>query len=319
MSLSSAFAGNEDRIGTAGAGELLIPAGSRGTAMGSAVIADVSGVDAIYWNPAGLADLYTGTEAMFTHLPYIADIDVEYAALGTGIEDFGALGVAVKVVDIGEWEETTEDYPDGTGRYFNPTLTVVGLTFAKSFTQSINFGVTANFIREDIFEVSATGVSFDFGFIYRTRFRGLRIGAVMKNYGPDMSFSGRGFERPSEDEAERPLTSENAEFELPTSLNLGVAYDFLESGMNMATITANFRANNQSYDYWQGGAEYSYDQKFFVRAGYNYSEQDGYLYGATMGLGAAIPVGNSTLTLEYTWTETEVFDNNQYYTVKFAF
>jgi len=316
--LSSAFAGNENRIGTAGAQELLIPAGSRGASMAGAVVADASGVDAIYWNPAGLATLYEGTEAMFTHLPYIADIDVEYAAVGTAVEDFGTLGVAVKVVDVGEWEETTQDDPEGTGRFYGPTLTVVGLTYAKSLTNNINFGVTGNFIRENIFEVSATGYSFDFGFTYETRFRGLKFGFVMKNYGPDMHFEGRGFDRTAEDE-QRPTSSRNANFELPTSFNLGISYNFLQSGANSATLAGNFRANNQANDYWQGGMEYGYDEKFFVRAGYNYSEQEGYIYGATLGLGAAIPVGGSTLTLEYTWTETEVFDNNQYYTVKFAF
>ena len=316
--LSSAFAGNENRIGTAGAQELLIPAGSRGASMAGAVIADASGVDAIYWNPAGLADLSMGTEAMFSHLPYIADIDVEYAAVATGIEDFGTLGVAVKVVDVGEWEETTTIDPDGTGRFFSPSLTVVGVTFAKSLTNNINFGVTGNFIRENIFEVSATGFSFDFGFMYETRFRGLKFGFVMKNYGPDMSFEGRGFDNIAPNET-RPTSSDNATFELPTSFNLGVSYNFLQNGANSATLTGNFRGNNQSNDHWQGGAEYAYDEKLFVRAGYNYSEQEGYLYGATMGLGAAIPVGNSTLTLEYTWTETEVFDSNQYYTIKFAF
>lgn len=318
VGVCSAHAGNANKIGTGGAQELVIPVGSRGTAMGGAVVADSRGVDAIYWNPAGLAELYEGTEAMFTHLPYIADIDVEYAVLATAIEDFGTIGASVKVVDIGDIEETTEQYPDGTGRIFSPAMSVVGLTFAKPLTYNISFGMTGYYIHESIDEVTASGVAFDFGFIYQTKFDGLRFGFVMKNYGPDMRFSGSGFERTPTDE-KRAVASENAPFELPTSINLGVSYNFMASGVNSLTMSGNFRANNQANDYWQGGVEYGYDEKFFVRAGYNYSEQEGYIYGAALGLGAAIPVGNSTLTLEYTWTETEVFDNNQFYTVRFAF
>ncbi len=317
VGLNSAYAGNADRIGTAGGQELLIPAGSRGAAMGGSVVASSNGVDAIYWNPAGLANLQ-GTEAMFTHLPYIADIDVEYFALGTSIEDFGVVGVAVKVVNAGEWEETTEAFPDGTGRVFSPTLAVLGLTYSRALTARVNFGVTGNIIRETIFEVDATGFAFDFGFTYETKFPGLTLGFAMKNYGPDLVFSGRGFDRIPADE-KRPASSRNASSELPTSLNIGTAYNFYSDDMSSATATANFRANNQSMDMWQGGLEYAYDQRYFVRGGYNYADQENWLYGATLGLGVMVPLGTTDLTLEYCWTQTEVFDANQYWTLKASF
>jgi len=285
--------------------------------MGGSVVANSNGVDAIYWNPAGLANL-EGTEAMFTHVPYIADINVEYFALGTYIEDFGVIGVAVKVVDAGEWEETTEAFPDGTGRYFGPTLAVMGLTYSRALTNRVNFGLTGNVIRETIFEVDATGFAFDFGFTYTTSLRGLTLGFAMKNYGPDLVFRGRGFERIPTDE-KRPTSSRNASSELPTSLNIGSAYNFYTDDKHSATITGNFRANNQSMDVWQGGFEYSYDQRYFARAGYNYSDQDSWLYGASAGVGVVLPVGTSDITLEYCWTETETFDANQYWTLKARF
>ena len=115
LSLSTAYAGNEHRTGTAGAQELLIPIGSRGTAMGGSVLSTTSGVEAMYWNPAGLASL-EGTEAMFSHLPYLADIDVNFAGIAKKIEGFGTIGFGAKVVSIGDIEETTIDEPDGTNR-----------------------------------------------------------------------------------------------------------------------------------------------------------------------------------------------------------
>ena len=74
VSLNTAYAGNVLRLGSAGGQELRLPVGSRGTALGGAVVADVTGVESIFWNPAGLA-FTTGTEAMFSHQPYLADID----------------------------------------------------------------------------------------------------------------------------------------------------------------------------------------------------------------------------------------------------
>ena len=121
VGLTSAYAGNSQRIGTAGGQELLIPIGSRGTAMGGAVVGNTYGVEAIYWNPAGLASL-EGSEAMFTHLPYIADIDVHLGGLATSVEDIGVLAFATKVVSIGDMEETTQELPNGTGRIVNPTM-----------------------------------------------------------------------------------------------------------------------------------------------------------------------------------------------------
>lgn len=313
--LHSTFAGNENRIGTAGGQELLIATSARGAALGGAVTANSYGVDALYWNPGGFAYL-EGTEVMFTHIPYIADINVEYFGIGTQIEDFGAVGLAIKVVDVGSWEETTEAFPDGTGRFFSPTLTVLGLTWARTLTNHISFGITGNLIREDIFDVAATGFSFDLGFLYETGVRGFTLGLVMKNYGPDLSFEGGGFNRESEDFGTRRLASKNAAAELPTSVNIGISYDAYSQGMNRATVGGNFRANNQAMDFWQSGFEYSYDEKYFLRAGYKYADQQDFIYGASLGAGAYIPIGDVGLTVEYTWSKTDFFDNNQFFTIR---
>jgi len=315
IAASSVLAGNENRQGSAGATELLIPIGARGSAMAGAVVANSYGVDAIFWNPAGLAWL-EGTEVMGTYLPYIADIDVTYAAFGTNIEDLGALALSVKVVSIGDIEETNENFENGTGKIYSPTLAVIGATFAKSLTTQVNFGLTANYIREDIFNVSANGFAFDFGFTYEPRWRGVTLGLAFKNYGPDIRFSGSGFEDAVNS---RPLSSSNAASELPTSINIGLAYNFVNQGLNSATFSSNFRSNNLSNDLWQGGMEYVYNERYALRAGYNYSTADEYLYGFSLGGGLVFDLGETNVSFDYSWTETEVFSDNQYFTVKASF
>lgn len=317
LSSASIWAGNERRIGTAGAQELRIPVGSRGVAMGSSTIANTEGVEAIYWNPAGLATL-EGTEAMFTHLPYMADIEVNFGGIATSVEDFGTIAITAKVLSFGDLEETTEEMPNGTGRTFNPTYLVAGITYSRVLTANVQFGVTANVIHEDIFEVSATGMAFDIGFIYDPRWRGLKLGLAIKNYGPDMTFDGIGFERPNDEG--RAVTARSAPFELPSAINIGMAYDFLEVEDSRMMATANFTSNNFSQDLWQGGVEYTYMENYSLRAGYNYSEQDNWVYGFSFGGGVKFDIGEaSQLTLEYAWTETDVFDNNQFFTAKMNF
>ena len=315
VTVTTVYAGNERRIGTAGAQELLIPIGSRGAAMGGAIMANAEGVEAMYYNPAGLAFM-EGTEAMFTHLPYIADIDVNYFAVGTYIEGFGNLGFGAKVVSIGDIEETTVEEPDGTGRFFDPTMTVLNLTYARLLTAQVSFGVTAMLINENILEAQATGMAFDVGFMYDPRWHGLSLGLSIKNYGPEMEFDGIGFDRTVEN---RPQSGNPLAFELPSSINIGLGWNFVNDGPHSSLVTGNFRSNNFSQDMFQGGWEYTYDQKYSLRAGYNFSDQDEWLYGVSLGAGLKVNIQNFDVSFEYSWTETDVFDDNQFFTVKAAF
>ncbi len=313
--VGSVYAGNGRRIGTAGAHELTIPVGSRGTAMGGAVVANSYGVESMFWNPAGLA-MVDAPEVMFSHQMYLADIDINFGGAAVNIEGFGTIALAAKVVAIGEMEETTQEQPYGTGRTFDPTLSVLSLSYARQLTNRVAFGATFNYIREDIFEVDANGVAFDIGFLYESGWNGLNFGFAIKNYGPEMSFSGRGFERATDG---RPTSAENATFDLPSSLNFGVAYPIVNMDESRLQLSGNFRSNNYSEDYWQGGAEYSFQDRYFLRAGYNFADQDEWIYGASLGGGVNIDLGGTNLSFEYSWTETDVFDDNQFFTVKAAF
>ena len=78
---SVVFAGPRSKYGLSAAPELLIPVGSIGTSLSGSDLANVSGVEALYWNPSGLANLSGKSgEALFSHQKYIADINVNYFA-----------------------------------------------------------------------------------------------------------------------------------------------------------------------------------------------------------------------------------------------
>lgn len=313
-SLSPATAGNERRIGTSGAQELRIPVGARGTALGGAILADVQGIEAVYWNPAGLAYL-ENTEAVFSHQPYLAEINVNFVGVAHTIEGLGTIGAAAKIVSIGDMEETTLDQPDGTGRVYGPSLSVISMSFSRILTNRVSFGITGKFIYERIFEVSASGIAFDAGVIYDPGWNGIKMGMVLKDYGPQMKFSGIGFDRTLDD---RPVAPKAASFDLPSSLSLGMSYTATK-GVNQAMVSGNFINNNYSMDMWQGGFEYTYDNKYCLRAGYNYSSQDKWQYGLTLGGGLSYEFQGTKLTFEYAWADVDVFDANQYFTVKVQF
>ena len=139
---ASVYAGDVARKGTTGAEQLLIPVGARGIATGGSFLANVSGLESIYYNPAGL-DVTQRTEAMFSYVSYLADINVSYFAVGTSLGDFGSIGIDLKTLDFGDIPVTTVQFPDGDGTTYSPTYLTLGFTYSKVLTDRIS--IAANF------------------------------------------------------------------------------------------------------------------------------------------------------------------------------
>jgi hypothetical protein len=332
----SAFAGGENRVGTNAAPELLIPVGARDIALGGSSIATSSGLEAIYWNPAGLARSQHSTNAMFSHMNYIADIGVDYVAVGASFEGFGTLGFSIKSISIGDIAVTTEDATDGTGEKINPTIVNLGLTYSRLLTDKISVGATANLISERFDRVSATGVAFNAGVQYSGLggFNGLSFGVVVKNIGPQMQFDGDGLNRTGNAvDVLRPNTFYRvtaAKFELPSTIELGLAYTASvtdESALNFSSV---FQNNNFTADEYKLGVEYGYNNMFFVRGGYGFSEKRddpsspladtrSYIYGISAGAGLHYPVGSLDITFDYAFRAVEFLDDNHIFSLKLGF
>ena len=73
--IATSVFGDVARKGTTGAEQLLIPVGARGIATGGSFLANISGLESIYYNPAGL-DVIPRTEAMFSYVNYLGDINI---------------------------------------------------------------------------------------------------------------------------------------------------------------------------------------------------------------------------------------------------
>ncbi len=249
-------AANTERIGLAAAQELRIPVGSRGTAMGGAIMASVSGAEALYWNPAGVALGDTPREFTFSYLDYIADMSMSYIGVTTKIGESSTIGISAKILSVGDIIVTTESSPEGTGEVITPNFSVIGFTYSRQFTDRVSFGATGKFIHEGVRRVSATGMAFDFGFQYYTGLKGLSLGIAIRNLGSDMKFDGADLDVPvvlgdALTEAESSAGARNfrtslAPAELPTSIELGLAYEMYTGQQGTGTFHATFRNNNLS-------------------------------------------------------------------------
>lgn len=325
---TSIFAGGGSRNGTAGAAQLLIPVGARGVAMSGSSLVGSSGVEAIYWNPANLARGEQATNVMFSHMNYIADIGVEYGAVSTNLEGFGAIGFSIKSLNIGSIPVTTVQAPDGTGQTFTPQFMTLGLTYSRLLSDRIAVGITANLISEKIELVSTTGLAFNVGISYKNlgNVDGLSFAVVLKNLGPQMKYDGSGLLiRADAASLQRPTQLykiEAAGYELPSTLELGLGYTYNINSSNALMVNGVFQNSNFYGDEYKLGMEYTFDNLLFVRGGYMFLpelEKDDNIYGLTAGVGINYDLGGVNMKFDYGYRQTKFFDANHVFTVTLGF
>ncbi len=328
------FAGNKTRVATAGAQELLIPTNARGIALAGANISSVQGVDALFFNPAGIARSAHSVEATFTTMNYIADIGVNYAAVTTKAGNIGTLGLSVKSLGFGDIPVTTELFPDGTGELYSPTYVNIGLSYSTMLNDRVSVGGTMTIINESIMSTSASGLAFDFGIQYQgLGLQGLNLGIVVKNVGGQMKYDGSNLVRPGTlNDAERnsfpnSYKINTTAFDLPTAIELGVSYRARLNEKNAVAVMGNFQNNNFSDDEYKVAAEYAFNDLVFVRGGYTLAAdaQDdaagnaSYLYGFTAGVGVQLDLGGAVARLDYAYRSIEYFDGSNVFTISLGF
>jgi hypothetical protein len=321
----SAWASSPDRVGTSGAPELRIPVGARSVALAGSNVADVGGAEALYYNPAGIVETKSHTEAMFSHTAYIADMNVNYFAV-TQAWGAGAIGVSAKVLSIGDIVYTTETAPDGTGEVFSPTYSTLGLTYGRRMTDRVDFGATVSYVSEHILQETAAGVSFGFGFAYDTDFHGARFGLTMNNVGPNLQFDGSDLDHLQQLPGYNPFVAprsqglSSATFEQPTSFLVGVSAPLVRGGQDELTLHGAYVNNSFALDEGRFGAEFVYHKLLALRAGYKWTSDSNALFGATYGAGVRVPLGAASMWVDYAnQPVSNYFDDVQHVTLNIQF
>ncbi|MGE5499832.1 MAG: PorV/PorQ family protein [Syntrophothermus sp.] len=324
----STYADGGNRNGTAGAAQLLIPVGTRGIAMGSSTLTNATGIEAIYWNPAGLVRAENATNVMFSQMNYIADIGVSYGAISTNIEGIGAIALSIKNLSMDEIATTTVEYPDGTGQLYTPEILTLGVTYSRALSDRISVGLTANYISESLDRVKASGFGFNIGIAYQNlgNVDGLSFAVAIKNLGPSMQFDGSGLFQQADAQADlrgsQYYKLVSAPFELPSTLELGLGYNFNVNAENNFQISGAFANANFYGDEYKGGMEYSYNKTLFLRGGYNYTSdinKDSRVFGLTAGAGVKYASDGFNVTFDYAYRQAQYFNANHIFSVAVGF
>lgn len=314
--------------GAAGAQQLLIPVGARSMGMNGAFISGIDGIEAIYYNPAGIIHSSGSIDAMFSYMSFIADIGLSYAAVSSNLGDIGTVALSLKSLDVGDIPVTTTQEAYGTGEYFSPTLIIGGVSYANYLSENLSIGTNVNIIYERILETSAAGVSFDFGMQYRNiaDVNGLRVGAVLRNIGPQMKYDGPDLLRVASEESDSRGNQfykvDAAGFDLPTLFEIGVSYEQMIAERYSFLFAASYLSSSFFEDELKFAGEFNYENLFFIRGGYalNPSDDvyDSRVFGPTFGAGVHLHTVFN-VTVDYAYRVARFFNSNHIFSVKISF
>jgi hypothetical protein len=328
---SATFAGNKDRVGQAGASELLINPWAQSSGMASAGMASVNGLEAVNLNIAGLTKI-NKTELLFSRTDWLrgSNIDINSFGLAQKLGESSVLGIGIMSMGFGDIPITTVNLPEG-GKLgtFSPQYLNLGISYARDFSDNISAGIGVKMISEQIANANARGTAIDAGIRYVTGpLDRVKFGISLRNIGPKMQYAGDGFSiKTNINDEEFTLETRSQAFELPAVLSIGASYDFFigmteaEDAVPLQKITAagSFISNSFGKDQMAVGAEYSYNKMVYVRAGYLYEEGTGSkdaqdltnaYSGPTAGLTLSVPFikDGPRIGLDYAFRATKSFD-----------
>jgi hypothetical protein len=321
-------AGNADRSGQAGAGELLIDPWARSSGWGGANSSTDRGLESIYLNVAGTA-FVNKTELIFSRTSWLvgSGVNINNFGLSQKVSKTGVLSFAVMTMSFGEIPITTVALPEGGVGTFSPSLMNISISYAKAFSNSIYGGINFKIISESISDISAEGVAIDAGIQYVTgKTDNIHFGIAIKNVGPTMRFSGDGLSFRTNvttlgNTSLFTVEQRSADFELPSLLNIGAAYDFIINKSNKITLAGNFTSNSFTNDQYIIGLEYSLKTYLMLRGGYDYengitkaSTRTTAYTGPCAGFSVEIPLNKdkkSSFGIDYSYRATDPFQGTQ--------
>ena len=300
-----------------GAPFLRISPDARAGSLGDQGVATSTDNFSQYWNAAKYAFSKEYSGVAFTYTPYMSSLTSDVFLLNAnyftflGTEERSTLGASIYYFNMGEIELNSLNA--ATGQIQNegmakPNEFSIDLSYGLKLSDTYSMAVTGRFIRSDLFNglndatvQPANTFAVDVAGFYQSEtmstnnFEGkLRGGFQVSNIGPKLDYSNQ---------------EDNSSY-LPTTLRLGVGYDFKFDDYNKVALTTEFSKllvptpqfeydedGNVLYRYIPNkgpvdgifssfgdapggakeelkevtfalGAEYSYNEALFIRAGY---------------------------------------------------
>ncbi|UCE05603.1 MAG: PorV/PorQ family protein [bacterium] len=291
--------------------------GARQTAMGEACISVVRDINSVFWNPANITGILT-TEASFSYARWFADMNYLAGAAGYRWAGVGVFALSVSSLDYKHLQEALvleniESVDPRTGKTFTGGDLMLGLSFAREFTNKLSIGITAKYLREELFVYDVDLLAFDVGTYYNTAFKGFRI-----------AMSAQNFSTGSISWLEKGKSDRIEGYDIPLIFRVGTTFDliggqsaFFNFGEDHYLQLSLDAINTNDYgERYHIGGEYWFGDFVALRSGYRFNYAEGNL---SFGFGLNLEVSGLKTKVDYAYVNYEFLDSPHRFTVSFSF
>jgi hypothetical protein len=287
-----------EKVGTFAAQFLKIGPSARAIGMGGAYTAVSNDASSIYWNPAGMVEM-TRTQVTLNNVVWPADIQLYYAgAIFSTPYLPGTFGLSARALTMDPQVERTIYMPEGTNRTFDAGDMSFGISYGMYFTDRFSAGITTNFIHMGLADKSVETLSFDFGLLYRIGIQGMRLGMLVQSLGSEVNFDDRSSK-------------------LPTMFKVGLAVDAYRSGAHTLLASGEFAHPVDNKERMNVGMEYTFNQFFSLRGGYNIGYD---AEGLAAGVGFRIDTSQtSDISFDYAWEDLQELGSTHRFSLNFSY
>jgi hypothetical protein len=319
----SSLSFSQSKVGTTAAPFLGIAVGPRAIGLGGAFVAVASDVSTLYWNPAG-ASRIGKSEVMVSHTQWIFGTSFDWIGVMIALDRNNSIGVSLTQLDYGEEEVTTIDFPEGTGEKWGASDLAIGISYARNLTDRFSVGGTVKFIHQKIWNERAIGFALDFGVLFITEFRGLKLGATIANFGTEMRLDGKDLfvqhDLDPEAGGNNPAISAKLRTDswpLPLLFRVGASIDLINGESNRVVLAVDALHPNDNTESLNLGLEYTFRDFIYVRVGYKSLFQKDSQEGLTAGVGLSYKVGGVRVKFDYAYQDFGILKNIQNFALSF--
>lgn len=302
-------------VGTHLAAFLEVDGGTRQMGMGGAFTGLADDANCVFYNPAGLMFL-EGSQINISHSTWPAGISYQHLTYGFRHSYIpGVFAMSWTIMQMPPYKEKTEYYdPDsefGIGIIDNVDAGDMcwGGTYCWEFSDRLAAATTIKYYHLALADAFCEGMAADFGVLWDTRMRNLRLGAAVMNVGPDNRWANTGSE-----------SNFGEDFSMPMNYRVGASMRVYDVVTHRVVLAGDYRYTANGKSRVNMGGEYTFHTGtiyVYGRLGYRvgYDEE-----GLTAGGGVFFPTSDEVDTrVDYAYIPHENLGSSHRIAVAFMF